>query len=316
MQGLPAFDDPNLIVGAEHFSDAGVYRIENGLAIVQSVDFFPPLVDDPYEYGRIAAANAMSDVFAMGGAVRTALNIVSFPDDELELAILSRILDGGAERVTAAGGVVLGGHSIRSAEITYGLAVTGVADPSAMMTNAAARPGDALVLTKAIGTGYVTTALRAGRCADDILHSTLSSMIALNRAASETAVAHGARASTDITGFGLAGHALEMARASEVTLSIDLDRVPLLPGVPELMQGDNRTRANETNQAHVALDATLPDHPRLDALFDPQTSGGLLIAIAGDRVEALVSALHDAGDTVATIIGAVAPLGDRPLLIN
>ena len=162
MQGLPVFSDPDLLVGANHFSDAGVYRLAPNLAIVQSVDFFPPLVDDPFAFGRIAAANSMSDIFTMGAQPKTVLNIVGFPDNELEMSILAEILRGGAERVQAAGAVVVGGHSVRDAEIKFGLAVTGIVDPARMMRNDAARPGDVLVLTKALGTGFVTTAARGG----------------------------------------------------------------------------------------------------------------------------------------------------------
>ena len=176
MQGLPASADPNLLLGAEHFGDAGVYRLADGMAIVQSVDFFPPIVNDPYLFGRIAAANALSDVYAIGAKPRTALNIVGFPDEQLDLEVLGEILRGGAERIEAAGAVIVGGHSLRDAEIKYGLAVTGVVDPDLMMTNMAARPGQVLVLTKPLGTGFITTAAQAGKCPDDVLAGASASM--------------------------------------------------------------------------------------------------------------------------------------------
>ena len=205
MQGLPSFSDPNLLVGAEHFSDAGVYRLADGMAIVQSLDFFPPLVNDPFVFGQIAAANSLSDVYAMGGRPITAMNIVGFPDDKLGFDVLQEILRGGAERVLAAGAVLLGGHSVRDAEIKYGLSVTGIVDPDHMITNEAAAPGDVLVLTKPLGTGFVTTALRAGKCPDDVLAAACASMMRLNDTAAEAALSVGAKAATDITGFGLAG---------------------------------------------------------------------------------------------------------------
>ena len=180
MQGLPSFDDPNLLIGAEHFSDAGVYRLRDDLLIVQSVDFFPPLVDDPYVFGQIAAANSLGDVYAMGGRPTTALNIVGFPDDQLEMSVLAEILRGGSEKVREAGAVVAGGHTVRDTEIKYGLAVTGVVSPEQLLTNQKAQPGDLLVLTKALGTGFVTTAFKAGRCPPEALLAACDSMRQLN----------------------------------------------------------------------------------------------------------------------------------------
>ena len=181
MRGLPQFEDPNLIVGTESFSDAGVYRLRDDLYIVQTVDFFPPLIDDPYVFGQIAAANSLSDAYAMGARPVTALNIVGFPDDQLELEVLHAILAGGAERVLKAGAVIVGGHTVRDAEIKYGLSVTGVVEPAQLLTNAQAQPGDMLVLTKALGTGFVTTAAKARKCPDDVLATTIASMVQLNR---------------------------------------------------------------------------------------------------------------------------------------
>jgi selenide,water dikinase len=320
VQGLPAFDDPNLIVGAEWFSDGGVYRLRDGLAIVQSVDFFPPLVEDAYAYGRIAAANAMGDLYAMGAEPRTALNIVGFPDDELPLELLGEILRGGAEGVQAAGAALVGGHSVRDAEVKYGLAVTGVVDPDRMFTNRRARPGDALVLTKPLGTGFITTAARADACPADVLAAAVASMVRLNADAAAAARAHGVVAATDVTGFGLANHAREMAEASDVTIALDVRWLPRLPGVDDLMDGRHDTRANATNRAAadpVARYDVNPDDPLLALLFDPQTSGGLLIAVDADRAEDLVRACRVGGDTAATVIGRVeAARGDRRLIIE
>lgn len=300
MQSLPAFSDPDLLIGAESFSDAGIYRLRDDLAIVQSTDFFSPLVDDPFVFGQIAAANSMSDIFAMGGEVRTALNIVCFPDNEADISILTEILRGGAERVSAAGGVVLGGHSVRDREIKYGLAVTGIVNPERMITNRGAKPGDVLVLTKALGTGYVTTALRHDKCPDDVLEAACESMTQLNDAASREAVRCGANAITDITGFGLAGHAFELAEASRVTVEVELNRLPMLPGALELAEKGNLTRANATNLAYVEKSMEVVAGVDLSAtvsgfLFDPQTSGGLLVSLPEGAVEGFISGCEAAG---------------------
>ena len=319
MHALPSFDDSNLLIGAEHFSDAGVYRLADDLAMVQSLDFFPPVVDDPYTYGRIAAANALSDVYALGGRPTTAMNIVGYPDDQLPIDVLGEILAGGAERVRAAGAVIVGGHSVRDVEIKYGLSVTGLVDPRKMLTNAGAQAGDVLVLTKALGTGYITTANRAGKCVDEVLQGAIDSMVALNDVAAKAAVEVGGHAVTDITGFGLGGHAFEMAQASEVTIHIQVGKLPMLAGVETVLTNANQSRANATNREHVAASMRidggegLPQH-RL--LFDPQTSGGLLIAVAADRAEELVQRCHAAGQTVTAIVGRIETKGDVDLVIE
>jgi selenide,water dikinase len=318
VQGLPGFEDPNLLVGAEHFSDAGIYRLADGLAIVQSVDFFPPLVDDPFVFGQIAAANALSDIYACGGTPRTALNIVGFPKN-VPMTVLQEILRGGADRVREAGAVVVGGHSVQDDEIMYGLCVTGVVDPEAMMSNRAAAPGDALVLTKALGTGYVTTAHRARRCPPPVLDGACASMIHLNRDAAGHAVALGARASTDVTGFGLAGHAFEMAEASGVTVRLQRGTLPLLPGAEPLITRSNRTRANATNREFVDASLRLEGDasgPRHEVLFDPQTSGGLLVAVAAGRAEDLVRRCRADGLEATTIVGRVTSREDAALVVE
>lgn len=314
VRDLPGFDDPDLLIGPGSFSDAGVYRIAPDLALVQTCDFFPPIVDDPFTYGQIAAANALSDVYAMGAQPKTALNIVGFPDKELDLSILTEILRGGADRVRAAGAVIVGGHSVRDTEIKYGLAVTGVVDPARMLTNAGARAGDALVLTKALGTGLIATANRADRCPPEALAAACASMIALNDAASAAAVDLGASAATDITGFGLAGHALEMAEASGVTLEIDLGALPALPGALDLATPENHSGATTTNRAHAADRIELPGAGGrlVELLFDPQTSGGLLLAVAPGQTDELLARL---GGPVA-VIGRVRVRADRPLIVR
>jgi len=319
VRSLPPMRDPNLLVGADKLSDAGVYRLADDLAIVQTTDFFPPVVDDPYTYGRIAAANALGDLYAMGATPRTALNIVGFPDDELGLDILERILKGGAERVLAAGAVTIGGHSVRDREIKYGLAVTGTVHPDRMMTNAGARPGDALILTKPLGTGLIATANRGSRCPSEALEAACASMVALNAAPAEAAVALGARAATDITGYGLAGHALELARASGVTIELELGRLPVLAGALELATPDNFARANATNREHVGAEARFVGDdraPRAELAFDPQTSGGLLIAIDPERAAELVERCRAGGAGEATVVGRATDRGEHALLLH
>ncbi len=316
MRGLPTFADPNLLIGPEQFSDAGVYRISDELAIVQTVDFFPPLVDDARAFGRIAAANALSDVYATGGQPRTALNIVGFPDNDAPLELLHEILAGGADKIREAGAVIVGGHSVRDAEIKYGLAVTGFVDPRRMMSNREARPGDVIVLTKALGTSFVVTANRAGTCPPDVLSAAVASMVQLNKAASEAAMEIGARAATDVTGFGLAGHAMEMADASGVTVRIELSKMPLLPGAEELARAGNQSRANHSNRefttAQTRVEAGV-DATRLEFCFDPQTSGGLLVALPPDRAAQLVERCHAAGALAARVIGSVQAKSDAAL---
>jgi selenide,water dikinase len=316
---LPEFNDPKLIVGAQGFSDAGVYAIRDDLLIVQSLDFFPPLVDDPFRFGQIAAANSISDVYAMGARPITALNIVGFPDDKLELGILTEILRGGAERVQAADAVIAGGHSVRDHEIKYGMSVTGVVERDKLITNREARPGDLLVLTKALGTGFVTTAAKAGRCPTDVLEAAAESMAQLNRAASEAAQQAGVRAATDITGFGLAGHALEMALASEVAVHVELSRMPLLPGARELARKGNNTRASATNRGFAEPHTEClgrPDSELVEFAFDAQTSGGLLVSVTPEKAEQFVTQVRADGAEAACVIGRVAPRERASLVIH
>jgi selenide,water dikinase len=245
----------------------------------------------------------------MGGRPITALNVVAFPDNELDLAILQEILRGGSERVAAAGASIAGGHSIRDKGILYGLSVTGVVDPAKMMTNAAARPGDALVLTKALGTGFVTTALRARACPDELLAAATASMIRLNDTASAAAVALGARAATDITGYGLAGHAMHMAEASGVTIAIDVAALPQLPGAADLVRKTHFSRANKSNREHVEphlrIEGGATDPAAIEFLHDPQTSGGLLVAIAASRCDELIGRCRRGGLADTAVIGTV-----------
>jgi selenide,water dikinase len=307
-----------VLIGPEGFSDAGVLRVAPGLALVQTVDFFPPLVDDPFLFGRIAAANSLSDVYAMGGAPVSALNIVGFPDKELPLSVLSDILRGGADACAEAGAAVLGGHSVRDAEVKFGLAVTGRVDPDRLVTNRAARPGDVLVLTKPLGTGVAVTANKKGLIPADAFAAATASMARLNRAACEVMIAHGVRAATDVTGFGLLGHAGGMAVSSGVTLEIDSAAVPMLPAVRELGAAGGFTRAAKSNAEfyadRLAVAPGVPDDT-VKALFDAQTSGGLLMCVPPDRLDALLRDLHSRGIADAAAVGRVTT-GDRPLSVR
>jgi len=308
VRGLPPQNDPNLIVGFDSFSDAGVYRLRDDLYLVQTVDFFPPLVDDPFTFGQIAAANALSDALAMGAEPKTALNIAAFPDDQLELTVLEQILAGGAERVAEAGAVIVGGHTVRDAEIKYGLAVTGIVGPDTLITNSRAQPGDALVLTKALGTGFITTAAKAELCPEPALAAATRSMVQLNTIGRDAARAAGAHAATDVTGFGLAGHALEMAQASHVTVCLTVDSLPELPHALEMASRGFTTRASRSNREYAAPSLRVEagtDSQRLELAFDPQTSGGLLIAVPRHLAPRLVEHARRAGAQQAAIVGHV-----------
>jgi selenide, water dikinase len=302
-------DDPNFLVGTETSDDAGVYRLAEGLALVQTLDFFPPLVDDPFTFGQIAAANALSDVYAMNGRPLTVMNIAGFPDDQLPLSILAEILRGAADRVRLAGAVTVGGHTVRDAEIKFGLSVTGLVDPALMLTNAGARPGDALVLTKPLGTGFVTTAAKKEECPPEVLARAVAGMITLNSLGRDALQASGgAHAVTDVTGFGLAGHASEMAEGARLTFEIDVASLPVIAGVEPLAIPRYFTRASKSNRAF--LDGRLRIEPtadpsRLEFAFDAQTSGGLLIAVDPRNLGRLLEELQSRGAASSAVVGRV-----------
>ena len=282
--------DPNLLVGA------------------QTLDFFPPIVDDPYDYGRIAATNALSDVFAMGGTPLTAMNIVGFPDKELDIAILGEILRGGADVVHDAGAVLVGGHSVRDSEIKYGLSVTGRVDPRRLLTNAGAKPGDLLILTKPIGSGTLTTAAKSGRIGAAELAECVAAMTTLNRGASQAALRHGVRAATDITGFGLVGHASNIAIASSVSITLESARIPLFAAALELAREGILTRAHRQTREYLAdrlrISAAL-ETALVGLLLDAQTSGGLLLCAAPAKADALLEDLLQSGAAASALIGRV-----------
>lgn len=303
---FPAAEYPDLLVGLEGPDDAAVYRLDDARALVVTTDFFPPVVDDPYSFGAIAAANAMSDVFAMGGTVLLALNLLGVPED-LPTEVVTAILRGGAETVRAGGGVIAGGHSIIDAEPKYGLAVVGLVDPRAILRKSGARPGDALVLTKALGTGLVTTAIKRGQADPADVAAAVAGMMALNRAAGACAARLGLGAATDITGFGLVGHALEMAEQSGVDLHLNLDALPLLPGAWAYATAGMVPGGSSRN--HCAFMDRVDGLDVLDEtwthiLFDPQTSGGLLMAVDADLLPRLLDGLGAEG-VMAAVIGEV-----------
>lgn len=314
LKPLAYYNHPDLLVGLQTGDDAAVFRMGDR-AIIETVDFFAPVVDDPYSYGAIAAANAMSDVYAMGGEVLFALNVAAFPEN-LPHEIASAILQGGAEKVVEAGGVIVGGHTVVDREPKYGLCVTGIGDPSEIMTKGMALPGDILVLTKAVGTGAITTAHKAGTVKEGHLRAAVASMLALNRGASQLLRKMGVRACTDVTGFGLLGHASEMVEASGVMLRIESSKVPLLPGAVEYARAGTLPGGMGRNRAYL-LEPKEDGRPRVrvasavsveidDLMTDPQTSGGLLAAVPVNRLPALLDGFAQAG-LECWVIGEVLP---------
>jgi selenide,water dikinase len=303
---FPPEQFPNLLVGLEVSDDAAVYRISGDVAVVQTIDFFTPVVDDPYEFGAIAAANAMSDVYAMGGDVVLALNVAGFPAD-LPVDVSGEILRGGAEKVAEAGGVLAGGHTIDSKEPTYGLAVMGLVDPDRVWTKGGAQPGDALVLTKPLGVGMVTTALKGGVAGDTHVAEAVCSMMKLNRDAAQVLRQVTARACTDVTGFSLLGHAYEMAEKGGVGLSFRFASLPFVSGAiryaeKNLFPGGS-CRNQRAYERHVQLPSDLPQELRL-LLFTPETSGGLLAAIPPERLDTMVAACSELGQS-CWVVGEV-----------
>ena len=310
--------DPNLIVGFDKSDDAGVYQISPVLALVQTVDFFTPVVDDPYLYGQIAAANSLSDVYAMGGKPLTALNIACF-SCSLDSAVLAAILKGGAQKIKEAGAILVGGHTVNDKEIKYGLSVTGTVDPTKVITNSGAKSGDVLILTKPIGTGIITTAFKFDIIGEDDLQEAALVMSTLNKAASEAMQKIGVHACTDITGFGLLGHSFEMADGSGVGLKIISTKVPLMKKVIELIEKDSVPGGAYANMQYFGKWVDFEDSiakPNRIALFDPQTSGGLLISVPREKAQYLLSELHTLSVEWAEIIGEVVEKGTQENIIT
>ncbi len=303
MHGTEATKHPDLLVGLAGADDAGVIRISDEVALVQSVDFFTPIVDDPDLWGRIAAANALSDIYAMGGTPLTALQLLSWPRGVLDWDLAADVIDGGLAVLVEAGCTLIGGHSIDDAEPKYGFAITGTVHPDRMLTNAAGAPGDALVLTKPIGTGVITTALKAGAAPADVLAAATSIMTRLNATASAAALANGVTAGTDVTGFGLLGHLRELVDASGVTAVVNPGAVPVIEGARELAEAGHFPGGSRRNLRAVRefIEAGDTEETTLKLLADAQTNGGLLLAVPGRQVDALIDQLESSGDGAAVI---------------
>ena len=298
-----------MLVGISTGDDAGVYLVRDDLAIVSTVDFFTPVVDDPFTYGQIAAANALSDVYAMGGRPITALNLVCWPQTGLPREMLGEILRGGTEKAKEGGVLIVGGHSVADEEVKFGMAVTGLIDPKRVIRNVGAKVGDALILSKALGTGVLMTAFKRDRLAAEYYDSAVASMLQLNARAAEVMLKFEVHAATDVTGFGLVGHASKMAEGSGVTIIFEESDLPLLPGalesIREGMIPGGGTRNREYYAARTKISAEVADE-MIAMAFDPQTSGGLLIAVPDADAIRLVAELHRAGVSEACIIGRVA----------
>jgi selenide,water dikinase len=295
-----------MLVGTETSDDAGVYRLRPDLAIVNTVDFFTPIVDDPYVFGQISATNALSDVYAMGGEPKTCLNIVCFPKGKMAIEVLGEILKGGADKVKESGAVIIGGHSIIDEEIKYGMAVTGVIHPDKIFRNVGVQEGDALILTKPLGTGIITTALKKGKASKESVDEAVKSMTTLNAAASVVMRNYPVHACSDVTGFGILGHALGMASGSGVTLVIESAKLPLLRGAPRLAEKGHITGGCKRNREYLENKITIEKSLReglVEVALDPQTSGGLLIAVAKRHATKLIDDLHAAGVQHAVGVG-------------
>jgi selenide,water dikinase len=314
LSGLPKQPhDPNLIVGFETADDAGVYRLRDDLALVQTLDFFTPIVDDPFDFGRIAALNSINDVWAMAGTPITAMAITCFPKKGVDPVILAEIMRGGLETLNQYGITLIGGHSVDNEQIMFGYSVTGVIDPNKVAKNSGARVGDVIILTKPIGTGVISTGIKKGKAKESFVQGSVETMLTPGKFAAEAMRDFGVQGATDVTGFSLIGHTWEMACASKVTIEIDSVAVPLLEGALELASEGMLTGADKTNREYVGADVRIVDsigENLVKLLFDPQTAGGMLIAIGKDRSGELLSELKR-NYPRAGVIGRVQPRGER-----
>jgi selenide,water dikinase len=306
--GLALPTDPNLLVGLDRADDAGVYRVSDDLALIQTVDFFTPMVDDPYRFGQIAAANALSDVYAMGGVPKTAMNLVAFPAKDMDLSILRRILEGGIDKMREAGVVLVGGHSVEDPELKYGLSVTGFVHPQRVLTKTNLKTGDRLILTKPLGTGIITTAIKGGLASLESIELVSRSMATLNRGAAQGMEGFPVHACTDITGFGFLGHLAEMVSGSGTGVKVEAARIPLFSetlhyaSMGLIPAGAYRNR--EFREGMVTFAGTVTRAVQ-DVLFDPQTSGGLLISVAGESAGRLLDSLRRKGAGDSAVVGEV-----------
>lgn len=308
MCGLVFPTNEQVLVGLDRADDAGVYKVSDDLALIQTVDFFTPIVDDPYWFGQIAAANALSDVYAMGGTPKTAMNLVGFPIKDMDLAVLRQMLQGGLDKMDEAGVVLIGGHSVEDKELKYGLSVTGFVHPERVLTKKGLRPGDRLVLTKPLGTGIINTVIKAGMASAELAERVTRLMAELNRGAAEVMTRFDVGACTDVTGFGLLGHLSEMVCGSGAGVRLFSEQIPVIPEALEFASmglipaGAFKNR--EFREAGIKC-AQAVQQALQDVLFDPQTSGGLLICVAQDQTEALVAGLFEAGIDEAAVIGEI-----------
>jgi len=310
--------DPNLLVGFDKADDAGVYRLRDDLALVQTLDFFTPIVDDPFDYGRIAALNSINDVWAMGGTPITAMAITCFPKKGLDFEILTEIMRGGLSVLTENKVALVGGHSVDNEQIMFGYSVTGVIDPNHVATNAGARPGDAIILTKPIGTGVISTGIKLGKAPASVVSESIATMLTPGKLAAEAIGKFDVKGATDVTGFSLLGHAWEVACASNVTIEIDSARVPLINGALELARAGLMTGADKTNREYVGEDISIADGIDVNLvklLYDPQTAGGLLLAIAEEKADELLTELRR-NYPRAEIVGRVIERGAKTSVVK
>jgi selenide,water dikinase len=310
--------DPNLLVGFDKADDAGVYRLREDLALVQTLDFFTPIVDDPFDYGRIAALNSINDVWAMGGTPVTAMAITCFPKKGLDFAILTEIMRGGLSVLTENKVALVGGHSVDNEQIMFGYSVTGVIDPNKVATNAGARTGDLIILTKPIGTGVISTGIKLGKAASEVVEESIATMLTPGKYAAEAITKFNVKAATDVTGFALLGHVWEIARASNVTIEIDSARVPLISGALELATAGLLTSGDKTNREYLGADvgvASTVDLNLMKLFYDPQTAGGLILATAEQKADELLSELRR-NYPRAEIIGRVTERGPKAIVVE
>lgn len=315
---LPKFHDENLLVGVETSDDAAIYKVNDELALIQTLDFFTPVVDDPYLFGQIAAANSLSDVYAMGGEPRTALNIVGFPSC-LDPKILGRILEGGASKVLEAGAILAGGHSIQDDEPKYGLSVTGFVNPNKIFKNYGSQPGDVIIITKQVGSGLINTAIKAEMAEKSQIDEVVTVMTSLNKKAKEVIENYPISACTDITGFGLAGHAMEMAASSKVTFEIDVNKVPYIDGALEMAKMGLVPAGTYNNKDYISgdVESINIEECYLDLMYDPQTSGGLLITLQESEVENIMKDFENKNmDTKVAVIGRVLEKQEKSIVLK
>jgi len=310
--------DPNLLVGFDQADDAGVYRLRDDLALVQTLDFFTPIVDDPFDYGRIAALNSINDVWAMAGTPITAMAITCFPKKGLDFAILGEIMRGGLSVLTENKVALVGGHSVDNEQIMFGYSVTGVIDPNKVATNAGARPGDLIILTKPIGTGVISTGIKLAKASASVVEESIATMLTPGKYAAEAMREFDVKGATDVTGFALLGHSWEMARASNVTIEIDSARVPLINGALDLAAAGVITGADRTNREYVGAEvevASTVDPNLMKLFYDPQTAGGLLLAISADKADDLLTELRQ-NYPRAEIIGRVTERDAKTIVVK